>query len=336
MSRALLLTDVRMLEHQAGAEHPESPRRLASIVADLRASPIAGTSWATSRQATLDEMARAHDRSYVEHLASRDGASARLDADTVMSPGSWTAAACAAGAAIQAVEEVWSGRTDHAFALVRPPGHHAERDHAMGFCLLNNAAIAAESALHLGARRVAILDWDVHHGNGTQHLFEARDDVLYLSVHQYPFYPGTGAPEERGIGPGAGSTINCALPPGQTDADYGAVFEDIFLPALTNFAADLLIVSAGFDAHARDPLGEMRVSERGFGAMCSAVAATPGRGLVLLLEGGYDVPALTASVRACVDVLVGGRESFAGGGVSARCAKAIRATRFAQPTPIRR
>jgi acetoin utilization deacetylase AcuC-like enzyme len=336
MNRALLISDSLMLEHQAGAGHPESPQRLASIIADLRAAPIAGTTWATARAATLDELGRAHDRAYIEHLASREGKPTRLDPDTQMSPGSWAAATSAAGAAIQAVEEVWSGRTDHAFALVRPPGHHAERARAMGFCLLNNAAVAAESALHLGARRVAILDWDVHHGNGTQHLFEAREEVLYLSVHQYPFYPGTGAPQETGVGAGAGSTINCALPPGQTDADYGAVFEDVFLPALADFAADLLIVSAGFDAHARDPLGEMRVSERGFAAMCSAVAASPGRGLVLLLEGGYDLPALTASVRACVDVLVGGRESFAGGGVSAPCAEALRATHAAHRARLRR
>ena len=165
-----------------------------------------------------------------------------------MSEGSWEAATLAAGAAVGAVEAVWSGRAANAFALVRPPGHHAARGAAMGFCLLNNAAIAAEAARRLGAERVLVLDWDVHHGNGTQHIFEARDDVMYMSSHQCPFYPGTGAPDEIGRGPGGGFTVNCALPAGQGDADYGAVFHDLFLPAARAFAPDLVLVSAGFDA----------------------------------------------------------------------------------------
>jgi acetoin utilization deacetylase AcuC-like enzyme len=176
---------------------------------------------------------------------------------------------------------------------------------------------------------VAILDWDVHHGNGTQHMFEDRADVLYLSAHQYPFYPGTGAAEEVGHGAGAGFTVNCALEPGQGDADYGAVFHDLFLPALERFAPDLILVSAGFDAHARDPLGDMRVSERGFAAMCSALAdQAPDEKLVLLLEGGYDLDALAASVRATVEVLTGNRETFPAG-VAAHAPEAIAATRLA-------
>jgi acetoin utilization deacetylase AcuC-like enzyme len=209
---------------------------------------------------------------------------------------------------------VMGGDADNAFALVRPPGHHARPDRAMGFCLLNSAAIAAEAARRAGAERVLILDWDVHHGNGTQEIFEARQDVLYMSVHQYPFYPGTGAAAEVGVGAGRGATVNCALPGGQADADYGVVFHDLFLPVGRAFAPDLIIVSAGFDAHARDPLAEMRVTERGFAAMGSALrelaADSCGGKLVLLLEGGYDLGALASSVHASLEALTGRHEDF--------------------------
>ena len=299
-------------------------------------APTAGTSWVTPRlghrdgavQRSCAGLPRQDDSSgratWATHggeIGRDDGGRQRrpraagrlpLDGDTLMSPGSWDAARLAAGASIQAVEEVWSGRADNAFVLCRPPGHHAEVSRAMGFCLLNNAAIAADTARHLGAERVAILDWDVHHGNGTQHLFETRSDVLYLSAHQFPFYPGTGAANEIGRGDGTGLTVNCPLPPGQTDADYGALFADVMLPALERFAPELVIVSAGFDAHARDPLGEMKLTERGFAAMCSGVAELGSR-LVLVLEGGYDLAGLAGSVQACVQVLAGGRETFPAG-----------------------
>src|SRR5262249_8522735 len=208
------------------------------------------------------------------------------------------------------VEAVGSGRAESAFALVRPPGHHAEADRAMGFCLLNNAAIAAEAARRLGAARVLVLDWDVHHGNGTQHIFEARDDVMYMSSHQWPYYPGTGASREVGTGAGRGFTVNCPLPAGQGDADYGVAFHDLFLPAARACAPDVVLVSAGFDPHERDPLADMRVTERGFAAMATAMAELAqeacGGKLVLLLEGGYDLAALAHSTRACLEVL-GGR-----------------------------
>lgn len=331
MSATLLLSDPAFLEHDMGTGHPESPARLTHIIAALKANPVAGTSWLAPRPATDEELTAVHRPDHIARLSRFDGRDARLNPDTTMSPGSWRAARLAAGAAVTAVHEVWTGRADNAFALVRPPGHHAEAARAMGFCLLNNAAIAAEAALGLGATRVAVLDWDVHHGNGTQHLFENRADVLYLSAHQFPFYPGTGAPDEIGVGAGAGFTINCALPPAQGDADYGAVFHDLFLPALDRFAPELIIVSAGFDAHAHDPLGQMRVTERGFAAMCSTVAdlatritGCKGR-LVLLLEGGYDLAALAASVRACAEVLAGARATFPHG-VMARAPEAIAAT----------
>jgi acetoin utilization deacetylase AcuC-like enzyme len=324
-----LITDPACLDHVCGPGHPESPQRLRRILDDLQGRPIAGTTWAKARPATMPELTAVHSHSHVSRLASLEGRTAALDPDTAMSPGSWRATCAAAGAAIVAVEEVWAGRARNAFALVRPPGHHAEATHAMGFCLINNAAVATEAALRLGARRVAIVDWDVHHGNGTQHLFEDRDDVLYLSSHQYPFYPGTGAPDEVGRGEGIGFTINCALEPGQGDAEYGAVFHDLFSPALEAFSADLTIVSAGFDAHLRDPLAGMRVTERGFAAMCSAVRDSARQGkLVLLLEGGYDLDALTGSVRATIEALAGRSETFPGG-VGLHASDAIGATRAA-------
>lgn len=323
----LLLTDPLFLEHDPGPGHPESPARLARIVAELRQQPVAGTAWGTARPASDAELAAVHEPQHLASLAALTGRHALLDEDTLVSPRSWDAARLAAGAAVQAVEEVLSGRAANAFVLARPPGHHAEVDRAMGFCLVNNAAVAAEVARRAGAAKVAIVDWDVHHGNGTQHLFADRRDVLYLSVHQYPLYPGTGAPQEIGGGEGAGFTINCALPPGQGDAEYGAVFNDVVLPALDRFGPDLLLVSAGFDAHARDPLAQMNVSERGFAAMCTGVLAQVPRA-VLLLEGGYDLDALAASVRACVQVMTGGRETFPSG-VGTATAHAIAATRAA-------
>jgi acetoin utilization deacetylase AcuC-like enzyme len=323
----LLLTDPLFLEHDPGQEHPESPSRLARIVDDLRQRPVAGTTWAAPRPAEDSELVTVHEPQYLASLAALSGRHALLDEDTMVSPRSWDAARLAAGAAVQAVEEVWAGRAANAFVLARPPGHHAEVDRAMGFCLINNAAVGAEAARRAGAARVAIVDWDVHHGNGTQHLFDRRADVLFVSTHQAPLYPGTGAPFEVGAADGAGLTVNCPLPPGQDDADYGAVFSDIVLPAVERFAPDLVIVSAGFDAHARDPLAQMNLTERGFAAMCAAVLALVPRG-VLLLEGGYDLDALAASVRACVEVMTGRRETFPAGG-SGEARRAIAATRAA-------
>jgi acetoin utilization deacetylase AcuC-like enzyme len=313
----IILTDPQFLEHDPGAGHPESPARLDAVLADLARAPLAGVTVEAPRPATDTEIDAVHDPAYRELLAALAGRRAQLDPDTTTSPGSWAAATRAAGAAVGAVEAVMSGRAASAFALVRPPGHHAEPDRAMGFCLLNNAAIAAEAARRAGAERVLIVDWDVHHGNGTQDVFADRPDVLYMSVHQYPFYPGTGAADEIGVGAGRGATVNCPLPGGQGDADYGVVFHDLFLPVGRAFAPDIVIVSAGFDAHARDPLAEMQVSERGFAAMTTALAELAagacGGKLALLLEGGYDLAALAGSVRASLEALGGRRDDFPAG-----------------------
>jgi len=313
----IVITDRRFLDHDPGVGHPESPARLDAVLADLARAPVEGVTIEAPRFATDAEIEAVHPSEYRAALASLAGRRVQLDADTTTSEGSWDAARLAAGAAIEAALATMSGRARNAFALARPPGHHAEPDQAMGFCLLNNAAIAAEAARRAGAERVLIVDWDVHHGNGTQDIFAARDDVLYMSVHQYPFYPGTGAAHEIGVGAGRGATINCPLPGGQGDADYGAVFHDLFLPAARAFRPDLVIVSAGFDAHARDPLAEMRVTERGYAAMTSLLAQladeTCGGRIAMMLEGGYDLQALAASVRATLEGMTGRRDDFPGG-----------------------
>jgi acetoin utilization deacetylase AcuC-like enzyme len=215
------------------------------------------------------------------------------------------------------VTEVVSGHYRHALALVRPPGHHAEADEARGFCLFNNVAIAAAHArAELGCERVLIVDWDVHHGNGTQHSFYDRDDVLLFSLHRYPFYPGTGDADETGRGAGAGYTVNVPFPGGQGDGDYLAACEALLVPIADAFAPDLVLVSAGFDAHYRDPLGGMEVTEDGYGAMAALVQAIAERHaegrVVLLLEGGYDLSALGGGLRRCVDVLNGAPGSASG------------------------
>lgn len=326
----LIFEHPQFLQHDPGPGHPESPERLSATADYLRAHPVKGTSLRAPRFATHDELLATHSKDLVHRLTTLKGLSARVDADTAVSPGSFDAALYAAGSAVQAVEEVLRGRAKNAFALVRPPGHHAEPDRAMGFCLFNNAAVAAEAARKLGAQRVLIVDWDVHHGNGTQAAFFGRSDVLYISTHQYPFYPGTGAPTEIGHGEGEGFTVNVALPGGQQDVDFAAAFNDVILPVSSAYKPDLVIVSAGFDAHEDDPLGGMRLTERAFAAMTCALDTVAGGKLVLLLEGGYSLYALPRSVHACLEVLAGRREDFgAGEGVSTSTARAIAATKDA-------
>lgn len=329
-----LWADSRFEQHVAGPMHPESPGRLRAILELLDRVKVSGTSRETPREATRDELLAVHDAEHVDHVLSLKGQSAQLDPDTAMSPGSAEAALLAAGAAAQATLEVLEGPATNAFALVRPPGHHAERDRAMGFCLFNNVAVAAEVARKHGAERVLILDWDVHHGNGTQHTFAGRRDVLFCSSHQFPYYPGTGAPDEVGEGNARGFTVNVALPGGQRDSEYGAVFHDVFLPIARQFKPDLVLVSAGFDPHLADPIGGMNVSERGFAAMASAVkqlaTETCGGKLVLLLEGGYDLDGLAQSVHACVEVLSGARSDTFPTGVGPSTKRAIAETWNAQ------
>lgn len=290
--------DEVFLDHRPPTAHPERPERVTAIRRALHDAKLIDAGHRLPvREADHEELARVHDERYLDklahHVADQQG---WLDADTYYSPGSYRAALAAAGAAIDTTLSVWRGDASFGFAVVRPPGHHAEADRAMGFCLLNNVAIAARAVQSAGAARVAILDWDVHHGNGTEHIFAASPDVLYLSVHQFPYYPGTGAPENIGTGAGAGTTVNVGLTAGAGDVDYACVMDRVFVPAMSWFDPDIILVSAGFDAHAADPLAAMEVTGGGYAYLAARVrdVATKrcdGR-VVCVLEGGYNLDAL--------------------------------------------
>jgi acetoin utilization deacetylase AcuC-like enzyme len=309
----LILADERMRLHDAGAGHPERPARLEAIEKQLQREPIASVKFAQPRPATRKAIVRVHDEKYVAFIDLLRGRSARLDADTAVSSHTVEAAYLAAGAAIDAVEAVMRGEASSTFALVRPPGHHAERDRAMGFCLFNNIAIAAQHAIDAHRLdRVLIVDWDVHHGNGTQHAFEDRRDVLFISTHQWPLWPGSGAASEHGRGAGEGFTVNLPLPAGFDDAGYIALFEQVIAPIADQYQPQLVLVSAGFDAHARDPLAGMAMTEGGFARLCAVmrdVATRHGNGrIALILEGGYDLDGLARSACACIATLAGAEQ----------------------------
>jgi acetoin utilization deacetylase AcuC-like enzyme len=306
----LVLRDDLFLAHDPGPEHPESPERLRAIYRDLDTRPPSGLTTIRPAPAQQVDLERIHTPDYLSALLSVAGRRAQLDPDTAVSPRSYEAAVLAAGATVQAAQAVVSGRADGAFALVRPPGHHAEANRAMGFCLLNNVAIAAAHAIdELGCRRVLIVDPDVHHGNGTQWAFWNRRDVLYISSHRFPFYPGTGSVTEIGDGPGLGYTVNLPLPGGSGDGDLLHVWEEIAGPIVKQFEPDLILISAGFDTWRGDPIGGMSVTERGFQglfALYDSWAQTYCRGrTALALEGGYDSEGLVVGVRAALTALGG-------------------------------
>ncbi len=251
-----------------------------------------------------------HDPKFVEWLRTLNGEQGYIDADTYVGPESVAVAELAAGGTVAMVDALLDGRSKRGVALVRPPGHHARPDHAMGFCLLNNVAIAAAHARARGLERVAIVDWDVHHGNGTQDIFFDDPNVLYVSTHQFPFYPGTGAVLETGEGDGTGFTVNVPLTAGGGDAVYRAAFERVILPVLEEYRPQLVLVSAGFDASARDPLAEMTLSADAFGWMARALrgvadASAEGR-IAMVLEGGYDLVALESGLLAATRAMVEG------------------------------
>ncbi len=304
----LILFDDRMVAHDPGPGHPERPDRLRAITTALRAAPLPNTRWESPTPATRSALLAVHDERYLALLDSIANRYADLDPDTHTCPASLEAAFLAAGAGINAVDAVMSGQARNAFCLVRPPGHHAERDRAMGFCLLANLAIAAQHAITAHQlHRILVVDFDVHHGNGTQHLFESRSDVLVINLHQHPFWPGTGALEETGIGPGAGYTINIPLPEGTGDDVYLQAFDRIISPVAEQFRPQLVLVSAGFDAHHRDPLGGMRVTTDGYRAMAAHLIQVARRHasdrIIFMLEGGYDLTALAEGVHACLQAM---------------------------------
>jgi acetoin utilization deacetylase AcuC-like enzyme len=298
-----LLRSPRFLGHETGT-HPENPGRLRAIEAALaEADLLRDRPEVPFGPAAREQLTRIHNPSYlnqVEALAAAGGG--WLDGDTIVREDSYEVASLAAGAAVAAVDAVLDETISRAFVLARPPGHHATPSRGMGFCLLNSIAIAAAQALSRGTRRVLILDWDVHHGNGTQDAFYTTNRVLFCSIHQSPLYPGTGAANERGQGNGTGYTLNIPLPPGLGDEAYQQAMSEIVLPAARAYAPELVLVSAGFDAHRDDPLANMTVTEAGFAALAAAAVqlaneSADGR-LVAVLEGGYDPSALGRSVAA--------------------------------------
>jgi acetoin utilization deacetylase AcuC-like enzyme len=301
--RSALLLDSRFGDHAGEPGHPESPDRIVRLL-PLRDDPgRAGTVPVEPRPATRDEILAAHTAAHLERVAATEGFPRTFfDADTSAGPLSYRTALLAAGGVIEVLDAVLDGRADNGLALVRPPGHHAERDRVMGFCLFNNVAVGAMHLRRRGLERVAILDWDVHHGNGTQHIFEEDGSVFYASLHEFPFYPGTGAAHERGTGAGEGATLNVPMRAGDGDAEFLAAMDERVIPELRRFRPEFLLVSAGFDAHARDPLGGTNATTDCFTEMTRRVRRLAhelcGDRLVLVLEGGYDLPALDESVRA--------------------------------------
>ncbi len=288
--------------HETGSFHPERPERLRAILDRLARAPVAGLTQMEAPPARVEEIARAHSRRYVEETleAIPEEGLRHLDPDTVVSPGSREAALRAAGAALAAVRAVLEGRTRRAFSCMRPPGHHAERSRAMGFCLFNNVAVAALEARHaFGVGRIAIFDFDVHHGNGTQDIFWDDPLTLYCSTHQWPLYPGTGRPEETGA---HGNILNRVFPPGSDSERWREVVEQEMLPRIDAFRPELVMISAGFDAHARDPLANLQLVEEDFawvtGHLVAIARRHAGGRVVSVLEGGYDLEALAASVHA--------------------------------------
>jgi acetoin utilization deacetylase AcuC-like enzyme len=308
----LLLTHRACLLHDPGDYHPECPDRLRAVLKALDQEEFADLIRDQAPEATLEQLCRVHPRNYVEAILGirpPAGETVPLDGDTIMSQGSAEAALRAAGAAVAAVDAVMQseggGGTCHAFCATRPPGHHAEPGRPMGFCLFANAAIAARHAIAAhGVARVAILDFDVHHGNGSQACVEREPAILYASSHQWPLYPGTGDARERGVG----NVFNALLPPGADGAAFRAAWAEQLLPAVDRFAPGLLVISAGFDAHARDPLAQLRVREADFAwltaEICALAERHAGGRVVSLLEGGYDLDALAHSTAAHVRALM--------------------------------
>ncbi|MGV1014228.1 MAG: histone deacetylase family protein [Methyloceanibacter sp.] len=304
----LLLTHPACLEHDTGYGHPENADRLRAVNAALAPPAFNALKREEAPRADLATIELVHPRAYVEMVRAAVPKSLhkQLDNDTVVSPGSWEAALRAVGAAIHAVDQVIAGEADNAFCAVRPPGHHAEPSRAMGFCLFNTVAVAAlQARAKHGARRVAVIDFDVHHGNGTQDAFWSDKDLFYGSTHQMPLFPGTGALDETGVG----NIFNAPLKPGDDGEKFREAFETRLLPALDDFAPDFLLVSAGFDAHIKDPLAQIRLVEADFAwvtaKLLELAAKHCGGKLVSSLEGGYDLDALAASSAAHVETLMG-------------------------------
>jgi acetoin utilization deacetylase AcuC-like enzyme len=308
-------------DHDAGPGHPERPARLDAVRRGIKEAGLEPRlQLLAPRAATRDELRAVHTAGHIDRLAATDGKTTRFDSDTQAGPHSYAAALLAAGSVVDAIDRVLAGDLDRAFCAVRPPGHHAEADRAMGFCLFNNVTVGAARALAAGLSRVAVLDFDVHHGNGTQNMFYGDPRVLYVSSHAYPFYPGTGGLDEVGEGIGEGFTVNLPLPGTMGDAEYARIYREIVEPVVRAFDPELVLVSVGFDPHRDDPLAGMAVTERGFGriaASCLAGASGAAKGrAVFVLEGGYDLDGIAASTGQVMRVLLGETVEAGGGSAS--------------------
>ena len=318
-----VVIDRRYMDHDMGASHVESPRRIEVLLRMLEKGPPVPYLAIPPRPATEEELGWIHERGYIDLVRSTAGKTVPMDADTVAGPKTWETALLAAGGLLESLDRVMDGTVPNALALVRPPGHHAEVSQARGFCFFNNAAIGAEHLIRRhGLRRILIVDDDLHHGNGTEHAFYERRDVLYFSTHQSPLYPGTGAARFFGHGEGFGYNLNVPLLAGKTDADYLQIFEKVLAPVAAQFRPEFIIVSAGFDIAAGDPLGGMEVSPGGFGRltgslMAMAAQSAAGR-LALVLEGGYDLPALRDGVGEVLMALAGKGRPLSSGSPEAR------------------
>jgi acetoin utilization deacetylase AcuC-like enzyme len=304
---AVFLEHPSSLEHETGP-HPEQPARIVAIERELERRGWLGFERVSSPRVDRSTLTRVHPESYVaaiERFCEAGGGN--VDLDTVASRGSFAAALHSAGGAVRIVELLLGGEASVGFSCHRPPGHHATVSRAMGFCLFNNVAVATTHALErLGLSRVMIVDWDVHHGNGTSDIFHSSDRVLFVSIHQSPLYPGTGAAADVGSGPGEGYTVNLPVPPGTGDDGYGSLVEHVAVPLAREFAPELLLVSAGYDAHREDPLAGCQVTEAGFAGMTRSLRAVAGEldvPLGAVLEGGYALDALARSVAATLEVL---------------------------------
>jgi len=303
MNKVGYIYDEVFLLHEPPAWHPDSPDRIQSITSCLKSCGLFDRLVLIKpRKASLKELSLVHGAAHVE--AVRDRGACEIDPDTYASAGSFEAASYAAGAVMEAVEQCRNNGMSRVFCAVRPPGHHAEADRAMGFCLFNNIAVGARYAQRIGYRKVFIIDFDAHHGNGTQHIFEEDDSVFYFSTHQYPYYPETGKDMDRGRGKGEGYTYNVPILAGSGNKDYLAVYQDILPGVVQRFGPDLILVSAGYDIHAHDPHANIRVTHEGMHGIVRSILTSAGVPMVFVLEGGYDLPSLCESVKITIEEML--------------------------------
>ncbi len=308
----VLFSHPSSLGHDTGRGHPDRPDRIRAIEAELERTDLSGWERRESPPAELDWLLRVHPRSHVDAVRETSARAGAFDLDTPTSEGSWEAALHAAGGACALAEALLDGGERAGFSIARPPGHHAESARAMGFCLFANVAIAARHALALGAERVLVLDWDVHHGNGTNAIFHESPEVLFASIHQYPFYPGTGPLEDVGAGAGLGYSLNLPVPAGAGEVEFASLVEHVVAPVARAFAPDLVLLSAGYDAHRDDPVGGCTLTTASFGQLTRQALALAGDAPVgAVLEGGYDLEALAGSVVETLRALEHGGEPAA-------------------------